>query len=137
MGKVFVNMPSLKLCLLVLASVAGNVLAGGHVWQPALSQRVVSTLTPKLGEKLDRRSFTISKPGPGSPSDRVIWPGKQIRYCYADANSAAKLKDDLKAAHRIWTDQGLGKDFTFVKVSDAECKDDRANVLEISYSATG
>jgi hypothetical protein len=133
----FVDMPSFMLCLLALAFAIGHVLAGSHVWQPAIPQRVNTKLTPKLGPKVDRRSFTISKPGSQSPSDRTIWPGKQIRYCYADALSETMLEDNLKTAHRMWTDTGLGTDFTMLKVSDADCKDDLANVLLIKYSATG
>jgi hypothetical protein len=47
------------------------------------------------------------------------------------------LEDNLKTAHRMWTDTGLGTDFTILKVSDADCAADRENVLVIKYTATG
>ncbi|KAL7622474.1 hypothetical protein AAE478_007980 [Parahypoxylon ruwenzoriense] len=72
--------------------------------------------------------------GPGN-ADTHLWPGAVIRYCFASEDIKEKLFDDLMAARNLWYQQGLDERvFRFDEVSDTECRDNRANVLLISYS---
>jgi hypothetical protein len=117
-------MTPFTLFFFALTLFTGHALAGSRFWQPQISPP----------DRLQSRYFHIDPKTVGTANDRVPWPNKQIRYCYADAASEAKLKANLKAAHQMWVTKGLGKDFTFVKAGEAACKDDRNNVLMIQYT---
>lgn len=142
-------MTSFHVKLLVAASLAAEgVLAGHGMFEPKLDfQRHVSlglsdsplNLHTLLAENATASSGKLSKrwlgikTGSGS-ADTQLWPNKKIRYCYESAATRDILDNDLKEAMQRWYDSGLSADFKTEMVSDAVCKDDRVNVLYISYS---
>lgn len=85
------------------------------------------TTIAALGRRYLYANANTQTPG----NDKVPWPNKQIRFCYESDDTRTKYKKDLKAAHEMWVTKGLGKDFSFIEVSQTVCKEDRANVLLI------
>lgn len=98
--------------LVALVAGAGQVLAGSRVWQPQPD-----------ASKVDKRYFVMSTDP--AVSDKKIWENKQIRYCFDTPAAETALADLLKAAHEVWTANGLSSDFTIAKVGDTECKGDK------------
>jgi hypothetical protein len=114
--------------LVFLVALAGeilHVLAGSRVWQPSVRSNSAG--------HLDRRYFVINTdPGEG---ERIIWPNRQIRYCFDSDESRTALNDLLIAAHDVWLRKGLGSEFTIVEVGHDECTGDhRFDTLLIDWS---
>jgi hypothetical protein len=97
--------------LVGLVAETGHVLAGSRLWQPNASTT-----------HLDRRYFVINTDR--SEGDRMIWPNRQIRYCFVDQEAEDALDDLIVAAHDIWLRKGLGSEFTISKVGRDECTGD-------------
>ena len=101
-------MKLLRACVALLVAKHGHVLAGSRVFQPDVSTA-----------RLDRRYFVINTdPEEG---DRMIWPNRQIRYCFQEDKDRDALNDLVLAGHDMWLRKGLGSEFTVVEVGQEEC----------------
>jgi len=105
------------------------VLAGSSIFMPALKARSNATT-------VDRRYFHATRDR--SVGNRIPWANRRIRYCFmSDAVTQAgkaKVKAALKDAHKLWQAKGLSSSFKIEEVNDKVCKDDRSNVLGITYT---
>ncbi|ROW16959.1 hypothetical protein VPNG_01099 [Cytospora leucostoma] len=102
------------------------VLAGSRHWQPPLTRRGRdSSEQPK---RLGRREFVMETSSDGL----VIWPNRQIRYCYENAAAKEALNTDVLDAWQIWLTHGLSESFTIKEVDEAVCVSDRWNTLLIA-----
>ncbi|KAK4041139.1 hypothetical protein C8A01DRAFT_45674 [Parachaetomium inaequale] len=97
--------------LVGLVAETGHVLAGSRLWQPNTSTT-----------HLDRRYFVINTDR--SEGDRMIWPNRQIRYCFVNDEADDALDELINAAHDVWLRMGLGSEFTIAKVGRDECTGD-------------
>lgn len=108
---------SLRLAALVVS--IGRVLAGSRAFQPNLS-----------AARLDRRSWVFDT----DRNRQMIWPNRQIRYCFEDDDAADALRTPLEEADKLWHRTGLGSEFTIAEVGRDECRDHRQDRLLVRWS---
>ncbi|KAH7117367.1 putative zinc-dependent metalloprotease [Dactylonectria macrodidyma] len=108
-----------------------TVHAGSRQWQPS-----IGSLRANAGSaaNVSRRALAF-RPGTAT-GDSIVWPKKQIRYCYENDDAKEKLGGMFFAGRERWAtlnDQG----FTYKEVSKSECSSNRGKVLLIKYNSVG
>lgn len=78
---------------------------------------------------LDKRYFIIEV----NEKSRT-WPNAEIKYCFQDAATKARLLSDLQMAKEKWYAAGLPHRFKYTEVSLTELNNNRARVLLITYN---
>ena len=104
--------------------------AGHSLWERSIRS---GELPDTASVTLDKRYFIFE------PKDTYrVWPNSEIRYCFENEATKEKLIYTLQYALSRWFENGLpAEHFKMTEVSDAECRDNRAEVLLIKYNDQG
>lgn len=106
-----------------------GISAGHSSWEQPIHSRAVDSTTSVL----NKRAFSIQPRG-----TLRVWPDATIRYCFENDQTKQQLLYHLEAARDLWYQAGLPEEkYKLTEVSDAVCRDDRANVLLIKYNDQG
>lgn len=76
---------------------------------------------------LDKRWVTVGS------KETALWPNREIRYCFQDAEDKALLGDLVRAGMQLWYTAGLPETFKMTEVSPSECQSKRLDVLLVKY----
>lgn len=107
-----------------------RVRAGHGSWE---RKRHLNAADNTVTSTLEKRYFIFEPKG-----TYRVWPNSEIKYCFENDETKQKLLYDLEAAVQKWYAAGLiEQDFKFTEVPPAECRDNRAEVLLISYNDRG
>ncbi len=105
---------------------------GGHSsWERSTQLRTVDSSTSI--STLKKRYFFVTV-----HEKQRVWPDGTIRYCFESPQTKEKVLYTLERARDLWYQEGLPEaQFKLIEVSDAECNNNRANVLLIKFNDQG
>lgn len=140
-------LPSVSLTGLFLALLWMRLVLAGHfMFEPQIRHETSSMIIQNLdiNESLSQnqesyahgRRWVTPDFADGDDASATTWPQKTMYFWFTDANSATKLRDDLKAAMNLWYYAGLSSDFLLIEVLDEDDRDDQLPyVLYVTYEA--
>ncbi|KAL8930238.1 MAG: hypothetical protein Q9208_000855 [Pyrenodesmia sp. 3 TL-2023] len=100
--------------------------AGHSSWEPSTR---LNAAEEGVAPILDKRYFIIEV-----TEKQRTWPNAEIKYCFQDAATKARLLSDLQMAKEKWYAAGLPHRFKYTEVSQTELNNNRARVLLITYN---